>query len=454
MVMPTIKIKPVTRIESHGSLTIKVDEQGTPVQAFFSTPVLRGFEAFLQGTPIERVPWLASRICGVCPVPHSVNASRTLEKAIKMEITDTAKILREMLVLSQLIDSHALSFVMLSLPDLFPAENIHSINDVRQHSPDLFAKGLRLHSLGRQLTSLLGGRNVHPTNVRVGGMSTNPLLTTSLELPAMIKETIKITQEFLQYCKEWFAQKTDLIKSLGAISSYYMALSDEGSVSFVNGEIKVTGPNGSNYTIFQPDNYLSVLSETTQSHTYMKLPFLKELGSEEGILRVNCLARANVNEQYGTPIANQELRELRASWGKPLEYSLLSHWARLIEIIYACERLEELLVNSASQNDKTAVTADIIDGEAVNCLEAPRGTLFHHYALQGGCVTHANLLVATQNNGLAVNKALSETVKASKIENIGQEELVHRCEMVIRAYDPCISCATHVIQIKKMEETE
>ncbi|MFX1250835.1 MAG: Ni/Fe hydrogenase subunit alpha [Promethearchaeota archaeon] len=442
------KIEPVTRIESHGQLTLEFDDNGTPLKAFFSTPALRGFEAFLRGAPIERVSWFASRICGVCPIPHAVNATQTLEKALGVTIPKTAGILREMLVLAQIIDSHALSFAFLSMPDLVPKENMHSIRDVQQHFPELVEKGIRLRAIGRMMSNALGGRNVHPVNVRIGGMNVNPLLDSDINFPALIKEALGIAQAFLEHCKEWFSLKSDLITSLGTVKTNYMSLSNEGAVSFLEGQIKIISPDGDDLAVFDPDDYLAYLSETTKSHSYMKLPYLKAQGIDNGIFRVNCLARANVNEKYTTPIANRELQHLRSTWGQPLESSLLSHWARLIEVIYACERFEELLSNPSSKGQELAVSAEITDGEAVGCLEAPRGTLFHHYTIKDGHISKANFIVATQNNGLAVNKALSETVKLDTTNNVNEKEIVHHCEMLIRAYDPCISCSTHVLRVK------
>jgi coenzyme F420-reducing hydrogenase alpha subunit len=448
--MSKIQIKPVTRIESHGQLTMEFEDDGSPKKAYFSTPVIRGFEAFLAGAPIVKIPWLASRVCGVCPVSHAVNAAKTLEKAMGIQIPETAEILREMLVLSQLIDSHALSFVVLSLPDLIPRTDMHSIVDIKNDHPDLFQKGITLHSLGRKMTSLLGGRNVHPANVRVGGMGTNPLVGTDFDMKAGLDQALEIGKVFLFSLKGWIIEQADLVSSLGAIKSNYMALSDNGVVSFTKGTIRCVDENGNEVANFAPEDYEKHLDERIEPHTYMKLPHLLT-NSTDDVLRVNCLARANVNESYGTPIADQELKELKEQFGFPLQNSLLSHWVRLIELVYACERLQILLDNPASKGTKTCVDADLRDGEAVGVLEAPRGTLFHHYRIQDGEIAKANLLVATQNNGLAINRALSQTLQTGKEQGLQQDDIVHHCEMVLRAYDPCISCSTHIVQVKEDE---
>ena len=448
--MSKIEIKPITRIESHGQLTMEFESDGSPKKAFFSTPVIRGFEAFLAGAPIVKIPWLASRVCGVCPVSHAVNAAKTIEKATGIQIPETAEILREMLVLSQLIDSHALSFVVLSLPDLIPRSNMHSIVDIKKEHPDLFQKGITLHSLGRKMTSLLGGRNVHPANVRVGGMGTNPLIETEFDMKTGLDDSLEIGKVFLASLKGWISEQRDLVSSLGAIKSNYMALSDNGVVSFTKGSVRCVDAEGTEIANFAPEDYEKHLDERIEPHTYMKLPRLLT-NSADDVLRVNCLARANVNESYGTPIADQELKELKEQFGFPLQDSLLSHWVRLIELIYACERLKILLDNPASKGTKTSVDAQIRDGEAVGVLEAPRGTLFHHYRIQDGEIAKANLLVATQNNGLAINRALSQTLQTGKEQGLQQDHIVHHCEMVLRAYDPCISCSTHVVQVKEDE---
>ncbi len=449
MNMSKITIEPVTRIESHGRLTIETGDDGSPKKAFFSTPILRGFEAFLKGTPVERVPWLASRICGVCPVSHAVTSSKTIEKALSIQIPETAENLRELLVLSQLVDSHALSFVILSLPDLIPNTNAHSVLDVKTAAPDLFDKGMRLHSLGRKMTSTIGGRNVHPANVRVGGMGMNPLLDTSFDFDNAIDESLEIAQVFLGKLKGLLEEQSDLVTSLGSIPSYYMGLSDQGKVSFVRGDVKCVAPDGSEFATFNPNRYLDHLDETIEPHTYMKLPFMKNVGLDQGHLRVNCLARANVNGSYGTSLADTELTELISKYGSPLEHSLLSHWTRLIEVVYACERMKVLLDDPSMKSKDTTVDAAMVDGEAVGCLEAPRGTLFHQYAIRGGVIDRANLLVATQNNALAVNRALTRTIEVGSELQRSNDELVHHCEMVVRAYDPCISCSTHVTEVKE-----
>ncbi len=450
--MTEVKIEPVTRIESHGQLNLEYNDDGSVSKAYFTTPVLRGFEAFLSGAPVERVPWLASRICGVCPVSHAVGSSQTIEKALGLEIPETATILREMLVLSQLVDSHALSFIVLSLPDLIPRTDFKSVVDIKAANPALFEKGLRLHSIGRLMTSNIGGRNVHPVNVRIGGMADNPIAGDGIDFRALTDEALSLTQEFLGHLKTWFDEQTDLVGSLGSVKSNYMALSDNGVVSFVKGNVKVVNETGSEISTFNPDQYLDILAEKAISETYMKAPYLKNLGPETGTLRVNCLARANVNQSYGTSIADHEMSELRSKWGTPLEHSLLSHWARLIEIIYACERLQGLLENPATKGTNTTVEIALKDGEAVSSVEAPRGTLFHHYSIKNGHIEKANLIVATQNNQLAVNQALTQGLEYSKAQGFEEDRVIRNCEMILRAYDPCISCSTHMIRPKRRTE--
>jgi len=229
-----------------------------------------------------------------------------------------------------------------------------------------------------------------------------------------------------------------------------MGLSNDNKVSFVKGPISVLSLDNKLMS-FPSDEYSKHLDEMILPHSYMKLPYLRQKGPQNGIIRVNCLARANVNDHYGTSLADQELQELRNKWGKPLEHSLLSHWVRLIEILYACERLESLLDNNNLKSSKIAVTAEIPKGvhEGVAAIEAPRGTLFHHYKINNNLLTEANFFVATQNNGLAVNKALLETLKIDSANNLSEKEIIHHCEMVIRAYDPCISCSTHTIHLDR-----
>lgn len=445
--MTQIKIEPVTRIESHGRLNLEFHDDGSINRAYFTTPVLRGFEAFLVGAPIERIPWLASRVCGVCPVSHAVSASQAIEKALNVDIPETAKVLREMLVLSQLIDSHALSFVVLSLPDLVPKDDAHSIVDIKSEYPDLFEKGMRLHTIGRSLTATMGGRNVHPVNVRLGGMGANPLMENSLDYSSLLSEAQGIVEIFLDQLKNWFEEKSDFISSIGSVPSNYMALSDNGKVSFTRGQVRLIDSGGQEIAMFDPNVYTDYIKEMTVPETFMKAPFLKSLGPEKGILRVNCLARANVNGSFGTEMADNELKELLNKWGNPLEHSLLSHWVRLIEAIYACERLQVLLDSPDAKRHDTSVPVTAKDGEAAGVLEAPRGTLFHHYAITNGFVTKANLLVATQNNQLAINDALKQSVVFGKEQGLDQDRLIRNCEMVLRAYDPCISCSTHITKV-------
>ncbi|MHA1907627.1 MAG: Ni/Fe hydrogenase subunit alpha [Candidatus Thorarchaeota archaeon] len=450
--MTEVKIEPVTRIESHGRLNLEYNDDGSVSKAFFTTPVLRGFEAFLSGAPVERVPWLASRICGVCPVSHAVGSAQTIEKALGLQIPEAANLLREMLVLSQLVDSHALSFIVLSLPDLVPKTDYKSVVDIKTAFPDLFEKGLRLHSIGRLMTSNIGGRNVHPVNVRIGGMADNPIAADGLDFRALTDEALALTQEFLGHLKTWFDEQSELISSLGSVKSNYMALSDNGVVSFVRGNVKIVNESGDEISSFNPDQYLDNLAEKTTGDTYMKAPYVKSLGPENGSLRVNCLARSNVNQSFGTSIADQEMSVLRSKWGTPLEHSLLSHWARLIETIYACERLQSLLENPAIKSTDTTVEIALRDGEAVSSIEAPRGTLFHHYSIKNGHIDKANLMVATQNNLLAVNNALTQGLEYSKAQGFEEDRIVRNLEMVLRAYDPCISCSTHMIRPKRRTE--
>jgi F420-non-reducing hydrogenase large subunit len=308
---------------------------------------------------------------------------------------------------------------------------------------------MELHSIGRKMTSLIGGRNVHPVNVRIGGMANNPLTNTDFDFHTAAGNAQEIGIEFLSTLKSIFDAETELVESLGVIPTNYMALSNADKVSFVEGQVRCVGKDGSEISSFDSNSYFDHIAESIASHTYMKLPYIKKLGETEGLLRVNCLARVNVNNGYGTSLADKELQELRDKWGNPLEHSLLSHWARLIELLYATERIQDLLDSPSLNSDLTAVDLKMSEGEAVGCLEAPRGTLFHHYSIKNKQILKANLVVATQHNAHAVNHALTQTVSKAQELGLDQDKIIHHCEMVVRAYDPCISCSTHIVELKE-----
>jgi F420-non-reducing hydrogenase large subunit len=451
-----IVIHPVTRIEGHAKVIIQLDEKGDVAEARTHVLELRGFEKFCIGRPVEELPMITTRICGVCPWAHHLASAKAADAVFGVEVPETAKKLRELAYMADKVRDFILHFYILSGPDFVMGPEadytVRNVFAMAKAHPDLAKKVIKNHHLAHRMVEVVAGKRIHPVSVVPGGF-TKPLTDEERDLALeMSKELLDFATFTIGYAKEnIFPKYIDMIKNLAVIKTGFLGLvKEDGSHNFYEGKLRMMQPDGT-YEDFTPENYLDYIAEHVEPWTYLKFPYYKKAGeivldpeNPVGVYRVNTLARINVCDNMSTPLAQEELKEFRDEFGRPAQQTLLFHWARLIELVYAAERAIELLNDPeiTSENIKVPVTPRAARG--VGCIEATRGTLIHDYETdEHGMVKDVNLLVATcQNNAainLAVKKAAQDLIKGGKYD----QGTLNKIEMVIRSYDPCLSCATH-----------
>lgn len=442
-----ITISPTTRIEGHGKVTIILDEAGNVSDAYFYATEIRGFDYFLRGMEADRLPFIISRICGVCSTAHVIASVEAIESIYHTEITETARKLRELLLMGQVISNHSLVIYFLTLPDFyFPLEEDPSkrnIFQIMRERPDIGRKAIALRSFGARILDAIGKREVHIVSVIPGGLI-NPLQEREREgLLQEAQNALGVAKEALAQGKELFEKNWNDFKKAGDYKTYYMALTRNDALEFYNSKIRVIDPEGNAKSEFAAQNYMEFLEEKSYAWTYAKFAYLKTLGWPKGIVQVGSTARMNVNTRATTEVANRELKEFKKKFGSPANATLLFDYARLIDLIYACERAQELLTDINLTRTDTRVKVEPRGGRGVGVVEAPRGTLAHEYVLtEEGRLQRMKLVIPTQIN----NEAINLNVKDAATEFIHNGDikpgLLNRIEMVIRAYDPCIKCAT------------
>jgi coenzyme F420-reducing hydrogenase alpha subunit len=445
-----ITISPTTRIEGHGKVTIFLDEYGNVSDAHFYATEIRGFDYFLRGMEAERLPFIISRICGVCSTAHMLASVKAIESIFETEITDTARKLRELLLMGQIISNHSLVFFFLTLPDFwFSAEEDPSkrnIFQIMREKPEIGKKAMTLRSFGVQILDTIGKREVHVVSLIPGGLI-NPLKEKEREeMLKTAENACKITKEALELGKELFDKNWPDFRKAGDYKTNYMALTREDSLEFYDGKIRIINPEGEILAEFISEDYMKYVEEKRYEWTFAKFAYLKGLEWPTGIVQVGSIARMNVSKKVSTELANEELIEFKRKFGSPAYATLLFDYARLIDMMYACERAKELLEDEDITKTDTRVKVKLKGGEGIGVVEAPRGTLAHHYVLtRNGRLKSMKLIIPTQVNNAAINL----NVKDAAIEFIHQGEikpgLLNRIEMIIRAYDPCIKCATRQI---------
>lgn len=440
----TIEVQPVTRIEGHAKISLHLNERREVSDALFHVLELRGFEKFCEGAMAERLPLLTSRVCGICPVSHHLASSKALDSCFGVQITDTAKKLRELLLHGQFIESHVLSLAVLSLPDfLFHEGGPKDRNVVALYGldPETARAALQLRAVGTTICQILGRRPGHPVGSKAGGVVL-PLKKEEQEtLLGKIEGAKSVLDTFASLLREVVGRRIDLFLQLEDIQTAYMGLTRDGGLEFYDGQIRVVGGDGAELVAFDEQGYFDHVEEKVENWSYMKFPVLKS-GER---FRVGPLGRINVAESVSTQLAGEELSWFRENFGRPAHKTLLYHYARFIETIYSFERAEELLRDPAILDEDIQGEVPINAGNGIGIVEAPRGTLVHSYEIDAsGKASAVSFLVATQHNNFGFNDALRET--ASKLVHgpDPDEATLNKLEMVVRAYDPCLSCATHL----------
>ncbi len=457
-----VTIDPITRLEGHGKIDVFLDEAGDVERAYMQIPELRGFEVFSIGRPAEEMPQITSRICGVCPTAHHMAATKALDDLYQVEPPPTARKIRELVYHAFMVEDHALHFYLLGGPDFIvgpqaPAGQRNILGVIQKVGVEVGKKVITMRRRLRELIAYFGGKVIHPVFGLPGGVS-KPLKPEDLpQFKALAADALEFAQFTLQVLKDIVLKNPDSVTLITADTythrTYYMGLVDaQNKVNFYDGQLRVVDSAGKEYAKFPARRYREFVAEYVEPWSYVKFCYLKPLGwhgFEEGpqssIYAVAPLARLNAAEGMATPIAQKAYEEFFATLGgKPVHHTLATHWARVIEIIYAAERMVELVNDPeiTSSNIRNIPTAKPSVG--IGVVEAPRGTLYHHYETdERGLITLANLIVATQNNAARIAMSVEKAAKGLIKQGNVSEGLLNMVEMAFRAYDPCFGCATH-----------
>jgi len=463
--MAKVTIHPVTRLEGHAKIEIILDEKGNVENAFFQIIELRGFERFCIGRPVEELPRIMPKICGVCPGAHHMASAKAADAVYDVTIPEAARKLRELYYNAHMAHSHILHFYALAAPDFIvgidaPPEKRNIVGLIEKVGKDIGLSVIRIRGYAQKIQEIIAGHAIHPVAAIPGGMSKSLSEEERGKIEKMGKEMVEFGKKSIEIFKEYVLKNkeySDLIssKDLYYHETYYMGLvDDKNRVNFYDGKIRVVDPTGKEIHKFEAKDYLEYIGEHVEAWSYCKFPFLKAIGwkgfvdgKESGIYRVNSLARLNVSDGMSTPLAQEAYKEMYEFFGqKPVHNTLAFHWARLIELMQACETIYELARDPEITDKTVRVVPKKKPSEGVGVVEAPRGTLYHHYVTDGkGIVQKLNLIVATVQNNAAINlsvrKIAQNTIKDGKVDN----KILNMVEMAFRAYDPCLACATHAI---------
>jgi len=447
----TITIDPVTRLEGHGKISIQLDDRGEVEGAQFHVTQMRGFERFAQGRPFYEMPSLMARVCGICPVSHLIASAKACEAVMSVRIPHTAAQLRRVLNLAQMLQSHALSFFYLASPDLLLGmesdPKMRHIFGVVAAKPELGRAGVALRRFGQHIIELLGNKRIHPGWVIPGGV-TEPLTSAKRdEILAMISEAqknLKLALNAYQLIVDSFKPE---IEVFGNFPSYYMGLINEDeSIEFTDGALRLIDPQGEIVEDgITATRFTEAIGEAVEPYSFTKFPYYKPLGYSEGSYRVGPLARLNIAKSMGTPKADKALADFKHLSKGPVESSFHYHSARLVEMIYGIEKIEEILSDAKILDTHVRAAAGVNRFEGAGISEAPRGTLMHHYKVdENGLITWANLIIATGQNNHAMNQGILQAAKHYIKDGKFSDGILNRVEAVVRTFDPCLSCSSHV----------
>lgn len=457
-----ITIEPVTRVEGHGKVTIHLDSKMNVQQTRLHIVEFRGFERFVQGRPYWEAPVLVQRLCGICPVSHHLAAAKALDVIVGAGtgkgLTATGEKMRRLMHYGQMFQSHALHFFHLSSPDFLlgydadPA--IRNVVGVAQKFPELATQGVLMRKFGQEVINFTAGKKIHGTGAIPGGINKNLSIgerDTLLkgEDPMNVDKMIEWAGAAVDLFKDYYMQNREFVDNFAHFPSNHLSLvREDGALDFYHGVIRAVDSEG-NRVLDDVDyqDYYKYIEEEVKNWSYMKFPYMKHLGKDKGWYRVGPLARLNTCDFIPTPKAQKEFEAFRAHTnGKPNNYCLHTHWARLIELLHSAEVIKELLEDPDLQKDDLVVKGEK-GNEGVGLIEAPRGTLFHHYKINDDDqITMANLIVSTTNNNEPMNRSVNIVSKNMMTgKAVITEPMKNAVEVAIRAYDPCLSCATHAL---------
>jgi NAD-reducing hydrogenase large subunit len=448
-----ILISPVTRIEGHAKITIRLDDHGEVDEALFHVNEFRGFEKFCEGRLYTEMPIITPRICGICPVSHSIASVKACEMIQGIQPAYAGNILRRLIHIGQNISSHALSFFHLSSPDFLLGYDSDPVNrnilGLAEKFPDIALKGIRLRKFGQEISQRITGKKIHISGIAPGGMAFPLLEENRLALLNWIPEAKETVQLGLSIIKKFHEENAEMVSSFAASPTLYLGtVGPQGEHELYDGKLRFINENGD---ILQdqldPKRYLEFIAERSVSWSYLKYPYYKPLGYEKGFYRVGPLARLNVASKMKTPLAQLEFENFKnIAGGRPIHGTFYYHYARLIEALSSVEEAEILLNDPQITSDHIQTHGKWNYQEGIGCSEAPRGTLFHHYITdESGKLLKVNLLIATGQNNPGMNKSITEVAKQYVNGNDIKEGMLNRVESTIRCYDHCLSCSTHAI---------
>ncbi len=448
-----IVISPVTRVEGHGKVTILLDDENKVTQARLHIVEFRGFERFVQGRPFWEIPVLVQRLCGICPVSHHLAAAKAMDRIVGGEkLTPTAEKIRRLMHYGQTLQSHALHFFHLVSPDLlfgFDADPaIRNIIGVARKYPELAVQGVMMRKYGQELIKATAGKKIHGTGAIPGGVNKNLSIGERDGFLKDLPQMMEWARSALKLAKDYTSEHLKELAGFGSFESNHLSLvRADGAMDLYHGNLRAIDAQGK--TIFDQvdyQNYMDYIAEEVRSWSYMKFPFIKSIGPEKGWYRVGPLARVCACTFIDTPEAEAARQEFMGlTNGKPSSITMAYHWARMIELLHSVEKIQQLL-NDPDLQGTDLVTKGERRFETVGLIEAPRGTLFHHYQVnEQDQVTRCNLIVSTTNNNTPMNLAVEKVARDYLSGTTITEGLLNRVEVAIRAYDPCLSCATHAM---------
>lgn len=444
-----IVIDPVTRIEGHGRVVINLDPAGEVADAFLTVAEFRGFEKFCEGRMLWEMPTITSRICGFCPVSHHLASVKACEALLGVEPPPAAVKLRTLLHMGQIIHSHALHFFFCAVPDFLTGDATlipnRSVFGMLQNNPSIAQNAVKLRKAGQDIVDMVGGGRLHPVACIPGGMTKAFDNFTRVELLRGLLPAIKIAQMGVKMIKDIYAKSQGTFQTFAAFPSFYMGLVNEDQLELYDGPVRMIDETGAHVCDFAAKDYLQHLQEKVDGRSWTKSLTYTGGGKVAVPYRVSSMARLNIAKTIATPLANAELQEYKKIGdGKPIQSSLFYHYARMIELLYATELAKELLTDPDILSSDVRVPAKRSEGEGVGVLEAPRGTLFHHYwANDTGHVTKVNLVVSTAHNSTAMNESVASVARSVVKNGEIPEKSLNKVEMAIRCYDPCLSCSSH-----------
>ena len=463
--MKKITIDPITRLEGHGKIEIFLNDAGEVENSYFQVPELRGFEKFSEGRLAEDMPQITQRICGVCPEAHHIASTKCLDGLFHVDPPSPAKKLRELFYSSFYVTDHTTHFYILAGPDFVmgpeaPVAERNILGVIAKVGLELGGAVINTRMKNHHIIQMLGGRAVHPVFGLPGGVSKGLNEEERKEVEQIAKDSVEFAKLSLKVFEDIVLKNKEYLDMVLSDAythrTYYMGLVDEkNKVNFYDGKVRVVDPDGKEFVKYAPREYLEHVAEHVEPWTYVKIPYLKKVGwkgfvdgKDSGVFRSTPLSRLNAADGMATPLAQAEYERFYSTLGgKPVHQTLATHWARLVELLYAAERLLELSKDPEITSPNIRTIPTTTPDEGVGIVEAPRGTLTHHYITdEKGIIKKANLIVATVNNAAPINMSIKKAAQALiKPGKKITEGLLNRIEMAWRPYDPCWVCATHTL---------